>query len=85
MKGNKMKKQTLMTYTIGSGDNPTATLCNGHVDVKTFNKAKAAEGWSGDPVTSGELFHEYWEHKGRKWTKSDQTNIRAQAVTVMYW
>ena len=38
---------TVQTITVGSEDNPVATIMKGHVDGKTFDKAWKQEGWDG--------------------------------------
>jgi hypothetical protein len=81
-----MKKRILKTITLGHADNPTVTICNGHVTANVFRKAAEAEGWKGGlEVTRRELRHEYWIRLKRSWKKSEQSNYRAQAVTVTDW
>lgn len=78
----------LCTITLGmDDDNPTVTLCPGHVDVKTFADAFTAEGWSDtEPADFGELRHEYWrETETGGWEKSNVTDLKAQPVTVSDW
>jgi len=38
--------KTLKTMTLCIQDNPISVICPGHVNLKTFNRAFKAEGWS---------------------------------------
>lgn len=80
-----MKK--LRTITLGcDADNPSVSLCPGHVTTKVFNEAYASEGWhGGDRIRKSELFYEYWVPLKRSWRKATKDNPKAKPVTVLYW
>jgi hypothetical protein len=85
-KNFRPKKKVLKTITLGHRDNPSVTLCNGHVNVRKFKKAWEAEGWdSASSIRSRDLRFEYWVKLKHTWKKSEQGNYDAQAVTVMDW
>jgi hypothetical protein len=76
----------LTTVTIGGEDDPTFSLCEGHVDQETFNKAFVEEGWSESDGFDQELLaHEYWIEKDDNWTKATKDTPGAKAVTVGTW
>lgn len=83
MAGHALKTQTLM-----QGDNPAWVLCPGHVDIKTFNKAFKAEGWSGaGDYKKEDIFYEYWTFNRltKHWKKAIPSAIGARKVTVCRW
>lgn len=75
------------TITIGKNDDPTHSILEGHVGVKTFNQAFRAEGWRGSTILKGELKHEYWIPLRRKasWKPAGAYNAKAVPVTVLEW
>ena len=74
------------TLTLGFNDNPTVSLCLGHVTATEFNKAFFAEGWRGGGwIHKSELRHEYWKKLKRSWRKSTISDKHAVAVTVSDW
>jgi len=77
----------MKTTTLGYQDNPTHSICKGHVDLKTFNDAFHNEGWSGDDdgFDPELVTHEYWVHQGKTWTKADKDTPGAEPVTVGAW
>lgn len=77
-----MKQKTI---TLGQ-DEPISTLCMGHVDFKTFNKAFKAEGWVDGLDSPEELSYEYWRpYKDGAWKPSTPTDKKAVPVTVVEW
>ena len=85
-----MKKKTLKTQTLASKrdqDNPTHTICKGHVTTTIFNKAWKAEGWSGDWISKLDLMH-MWSYKtpsGGYMFSVKKTEKHTKPVTVMHW
>lgn len=78
----------LKTITIGAmEDNPDYSICEGHVDAPTFQKAHEAEGWEdGGDIESMDLKHEHWVPlENGAWKKSNSTDPEAKPVTVMEW
>lgn len=74
------------TITLGDEDGePRFSLCRGHVDVKTFNKAFMAEGWNGDEIPESEIEHEYWRRKEDVWSQCEKGDDGAEPVTVVVW
>jgi len=90
-KGKSNMKKKLKTITLGYADNPTVSLCPGHVTAKQFTRAHKAEGWSGfDAIDEADLTREFWVKQKRGWKRSveggkDSRGRKAQAVTVMHW
>jgi hypothetical protein len=80
-----MMAKELKTITLGDGDSPSVSICNGHVNANTFAKALKAEGWSGDRISKNDLTYEYWIRLKRSWKRSEQADYKAQAVTVLVW
>jgi len=74
-----------ITLSDKSGDNPTVSICKGHVNTGEFNKAYKREGWKDSRITKSELTHEYWIEGKTKWKKSSITDHKAIAVTVLHW
>lgn len=74
----------LKTITLGAEDNPSITICPGHVDSKTFRVAMNAEGWD-DNDEPTDLSHEWWTETKGSWNRSEKDKTGAQAVTVMDW
>lgn len=77
-----MKKE-LKTVTIGTRDNPSLSLCEGHVSEETFLKAFENEGWEGGDLM--DVRYEYWIPLKTKWKKSHPENKKAIPVTVSDW
>jgi hypothetical protein len=70
----------------GENDNPSVTICAGHVQPKAFDEAFAAEGWQSDPVDEADLRYEYWEPlTNGGWKISLPGKRGAVPVTVMRW
>lgn len=81
-----MKKKTIETITLEvMEDNPAWSLCPGHVNAKTFNKAYEAEGWEGDTVTKDDLKYEYWKRTRTGYRKVEAGTKGAKPFTVMEW
>lgn len=82
----------LKTISLGL-EEPSTTLCPGHVDAETFNKASAREGWNSFPegleVTDADIKHEYWQKVRRKgkliYRKVDASTKGARPFTVNHW
>ncbi len=75
----------LKTISIGGDDDDIYwTLCPGHVDVDTFNKAQAKD-WMCDPVTQDELTHEWWIVEGNNYRRVTKETLGAQPFTVLGW
>jgi len=100
MKKNKTEKLTkkeksllkeineLETITLGGrheDDDPTYTICPGHVDAKTFKKAWKKEGWSPSDTDQNELSYEYWIEGKKGWKRSAPGVKGAVPVTVRGW
>jgi hypothetical protein len=68
-------------------DNPTYSLCRGHVTATVFNKAHRAEGWKGDWVHKNMLTHEYWKpgKPGKAWKQSKEPKKGFRKFTAMGW
>ena len=77
----------MKTITLGSkDDNPTYSICRGHVTATVFNRAFAKEGWRGCSwIRKNELSHEYWIKLKRSWKKSEKGKKGAVPVTVSSW
>lgn len=77
----------LKTITLGRDcDNPDVSLCPGHVGAREFNKAFAAEGWSGGGrILKADMRHEWWKKLKRSWKKSEKGAKGAKPVTVSDW
>lgn len=82
-----MSKKKLKTITICWRDNPVASLCPGHVDAKTFNKAYAAEGWKGnDPIEADELIFAWYREDSRGYYHACSHSAKgAKPYTVAGW
>jgi hypothetical protein len=78
-------KGILKTMTLGYEDNPTISLCPGHVSAETFDEAFLAEGWSDSDVADEDLRYEYWVRTKTNWKRSSPENEKAMPVTVMDW
>lgn len=85
MKISKDLKQILKTLTIGGDCGPSHSICMGHVDLPTFNKAFKAEGWESDGFDPELVSHEYWSFSGHFWQRSKQGDPGAVPVTVGAW
>lgn len=78
--------EELKTITIGDDDQPYFSLCPGHVDAATFNKAFSAEGWSSDArADETDIEHEYWTREGDHYKRSTQDDPNAEPFTVSEW
>ncbi len=76
------------TITVGANidDNPSVTICRGHVNATEFNQAWKNEGWKGnDWIHKSELKHEYWTETDGFWKRCLHEVKGAEKVTVMYW
>jgi hypothetical protein len=79
------KQNELQTITIGSGEEPYWSLCPGHVDAETFNKAHEAEGWDADAVEDKDLSFEWWVEKDGFYKHADKETEGAKPYTVLGW
>jgi len=82
MKAVKALKTVTLGYDV---DNPSTSICSGHVTVSVFNRAFKAEGWESDKIRKEDIRHEWWIPMKRKWKKSNRENKKAVPVTVMDW
>lgn len=87
---SKMTDETVLkTMTLSDDEqNPIVSLCPGHVDAATFNKAFGAEGWSGGgELHDSELKHEYWRKSGKHggWKKTTAADPESKPFTVSGW
>lgn len=86
-----MKKQTIQLSTKKTKtfwfdkDNPAFSLVPGRVTAKEFNKAHAAEGWDGDPVSKESLKFEWYRFTKTKAKQSNVNDLKAVLCTVMEW
>lgn len=70
----------------GQYDEPEFSILEGHVDLKTFNDAFVAEGWTVELWPDDYVSHEYWRNLGDgKWECSNKTDSLAIPVTVAAW
>ncbi len=83
--GDVYEDKLFCTTTLSVDEQPAFTLCPGHVDVKTFNKAKKNEGWIGDPVQESELKREWWVKNGTNFALAREGQPGARPYTVMNW
>lgn len=82
-----MKKVALETITLGPESGPVWSICRGHVDAKTFNKAFGREWDSDNEHTQTDLLYEYWKESkdGTSWRRSAPGRKGAVPVTVAGW
>lgn len=78
--------ENLQTITlIDENDQPTYSLCPGHVDARTFQAAFQEEGWSGE-CSDDELTHEWWvQNEDGGYERADLNTPGAKPYTVTEW
>ena len=77
----KFEKKTM---TFGE-DDPTVSVCRGHVNQKEFGEAQIAEGWDFEFEADHDLQHEYWLLGPTHWGRCQENHPGAKPVTCFWW
>ena len=80
-----LKTRTLGAAGINDGGDPAITICDGHVDVKTFNKAFENEGWKPSDIEEGELIHGWVVETPKQTFLAVKSDKDAKAATYRFW
>jgi hypothetical protein len=83
-----MSKRVLKTRTLGhDDDNPTVSICPGHVTTTEFNHAHRAEGWAGfDWIRKDDLKHTYYvRFKSGAYKEVPKGTKGSKPFTAMAW
>lgn len=79
-------EKTLKTKTLGTKDQPAFVICDGHVDVKTFNKAFKSEGWSEVGKWDKKQIDYVYGFEGKcGFSLCEPNKLKAKKYTVAHW